>query len=250
MKQTLLEIVQSVLNELDSDQVNSIDDTVEAQQVAHIVKDCFFEIISNRNWPHLKTLLQLEHSGTTDRPNYLMLPEGIKEMIEVRYDVVDLDDLGVEVRYKKLKWKEPEEFLTYTHNRLASRDNMEVITDFSGVRLIIQNDKAPDYWTTFDDEWLVLDSYDLAVDDAVQKWKTSILCYKEPSWSMQDSFIPDLPEEAFSLLIEESKSVAFLTLKQMVNQKAEQKAARQQRWLSRKAWRAQGGVRFPNYGRK
>jgi hypothetical protein len=63
-------------------------------------------------------------------------------------------------------------------------------------------------------------------------------------------FIPDLPIEAFPLLEEESKSTAFFTLKQMANQKAEQKANRQSKWLSRKAWRAAGGVKFQNYGRK
>jgi len=36
----------------------------------------------------------------------------------------------------------------------------------------------------------------------------------------------------------------------MANQKAEQKAGRQQRWLSRKAWRAKGGILYENYGRK
>ena len=35
----------------------------------------------------------------------------------------------------------------------------------------------------------------------------------------------------------------------MANQKAEQKAARQQRWLSRKAWRIEGGIEYENYGR-
>ena len=36
----------------------------------------------------------------------------------------------------------------------------------------------------------------------------------------------------------------------MVNEKAEQKATRQNRWLARKAWRAHGGVRYDDYGRR
>ena len=62
MRMTLLEIVQDVLNDIDSDNVNSIRDTVESEQVAAIVKSCYFEMIGNRNWPHLKKLFQLEHS--------------------------------------------------------------------------------------------------------------------------------------------------------------------------------------------
>jgi hypothetical protein len=72
----------------------------------------------------------------------------------------------------------------------------------------------------------------------------------KPKWVHMDDAIPDLPEEAFAALEEEAKSTAFVAIKQMANQKAEQKAARQNRWLSRKAWRAHGGIQYENYGRK
>ncbi|MNE83170.1 hypothetical protein D3C80_1799620 [compost metagenome] len=38
-------------------------------------------------------------------------------------------------------------------------------------------------------------------------------------------------------------------LKQMADSKAEQEARRQQTWLSRKAWRVAGGIKYPDYGR-
>ena len=82
------------------------------------------------------------------------------------------------------------------------------------------------------------------------KSKTQSLCYVETEFLQEDSFIPNLPDEAFSLLQEEAKSTAFMALKQMANQKAEMKAARQQRWLSRKAWKAHGGIQYDDYGRK
>ena len=50
MKYTLLEIVQEILSDMDSDEVNSIDDTVESQQVASIVRSAYMAIMSNRNW--------------------------------------------------------------------------------------------------------------------------------------------------------------------------------------------------------
>jgi hypothetical protein len=67
---------------------------------------------------------------------------------------------------------------------------------------------------------------------------------------LEDDYVPDLPIDAFPLLFEESKSTAFVTLKQSTNPKAEQKSSRQNRWLSRKAWRAAGGVTYEDYGRK
>jgi hypothetical protein len=41
-KMTLLEIVQDVLNDMDSDEVNSISDTVEATQIANICRSVYY----------------------------------------------------------------------------------------------------------------------------------------------------------------------------------------------------------------
>lgn len=248
MKKTLLRLVQSVLNDLDSDSVNSIDDTVEAQQVAQIIKDCYEEILANRNWPHLRKLVQLEASNDISKPNYLRIPEHTKELSEFRYDCRKVDEL--KIQFKNIKFLYPDEFLQLIFNRDSTLDSVDVITDDSGIQLPILNNKSPEYWTSFNDEWLVTDSYDKAVDDTLKKSKTSAICYIETELVIDDATIPDLPDEAFALLLEESKSTASIVLKQMANQKAEQKANRQQRWLSRKAWRTNSELRFPNYGRK
>jgi hypothetical protein len=248
VKFSLLEIVQEVLNEMDSDFVNSINDTVESQQVAGIAKSCFNEFISNRNWPHLKQLIQLDSSNDSDKPNYLKVPSGVKEMISVRYDMVGYGQ--TKPSFKDIRYKSPDDFLTLSHSRNLDNSNVVLIRDFSATPLLILNDSAPEYWTTFDDEWLVFDSYDSAVDDTLKKSKTQALVYREPDWVHSDEAIPDLPEEAFAAFIEEVKSTAFLALKQMPNTKAEQKASRQQRWLARKAWKLQGGLDYPDFGRK
>ena len=247
-KKTLLELVQSILNDLDSDYVNSINDTEEARQVATTIKSCYEELISNRNWPHLKKLIQLDASGTTSKPNYLKIPDAVKELESIKYDCRKLGE--TKKQYKDIKYKYPDEFLDYIYQRDSDKDNIIEVSDFSGVPLLIQNDIAPSYWTSFDDVYVVFDSYDASVDTTLQKAKTQTLAVVETEWEMTDDFIPNLPSEAFSLLEEESKSVCFLNLKQMPNQKAEQKAGRQSRWLSRKAWKAHGGVRYDDYGRQ
>jgi hypothetical protein len=248
MKHTLLEMVQFLLNDLDSDEVNSINDTVEASQVAQIIRSCYEEMMSNRNWPSQKKIIQLEASGTLNRPNYLTFPEGIKELVSFKYN--SIKDGETRIQFKDVKWLYPDEFLAKLDARNSDNDNIQQVQDDSGVVLLVQDDKAPEWWTTFDDSWIVCDSYDSVVDDTLKKSKTQAIVYKEATWTHTDSFIPDMPEEAFSALIEEAKSTAFIVLKQMANQKAEQKATRQQRWLSRKAWKAHGGIRYPDYGRK
>lgn len=248
MKMTLLEMTQDILNDLDSDEVNSIDDTIEAQQVAQIIKTCFFEMIGNRNWPHLRKLSQMEASLDLNRPNYLRIPSNLKEMVFFKYEVTK--DTSTDKEWKEIKFKEPDDFLRIVSGRRSSNDNIREVKDFSGISLLIQNDIAPSYWTTFDDVHLVTDSYDKIVDDTLMKSKSQVLAYFNPSWERSDTAIPNLPIEAFPALLEEAKSTAFTTLKQMVNQKAEQKASRQSRWLSRKAWSLEGGVKYSDYGRK
>ena len=58
MQMTLLEMVQDILNDIDSDPVNSIDDTEESVQIAQIIKTSYFALSTNRNWPHQKKLIQ------------------------------------------------------------------------------------------------------------------------------------------------------------------------------------------------
>jgi len=49
-KLTVLDMVQDVLSDMDSDEVSSIDDTVEAMQVAQIIKTAFYEVINDGDW--------------------------------------------------------------------------------------------------------------------------------------------------------------------------------------------------------
>lgn len=248
MKYTLLEVVQDVLNDLDADFVNGIDDTVESQQVAQIAKTCYNEMISNRDWPHLRQLSQLEASGDLAKPTHMRVPDAIKKLEWVKYD--KMRETETRIRYEDVQYKYPDEFLKISNARNSDNSNVKQVVDFSGTTLLVFDNAAPTYWTSFDDEWLVFDSYNKLLDDTLKKVKTQIYIVRDPVWEGLDASIPDLPEEAFAAYVEEVKSTAFFTLKQMMNQKAEQKASRQNRWLARKAWKAKGGVRYDDYGRK
>ena len=74
---TLLEIVQDILNDMDSDPVNSINDTVEALQIAQTVKTTYNNIIDGRDWPWQYELFQFDALSSTAKPNYLKIPDTI-----------------------------------------------------------------------------------------------------------------------------------------------------------------------------
>lgn len=248
MKMSLLEMVQDILNDLESDEVNSIDDTPDSVQVAQILKTSYFELMSNREWPHLKRLMTLSHSGTPERPTHILLPENVKEMEYFAYDCTNTESNKYEMR--EIKFKYPDEFLRICSSRNNDTRNVRDVYDVGGTKLIIKTNSPPSYWTSFDDKYLVCDSYDSEVDDALKASKTQAMAVIMPVWETRDDFVPDLPVDAFAGFLAEAKSTAFLTAKQMMNDKAEQKAVRQARYMSRKAWRAHGGVRYPNYGRR
>ena len=58
MKYTLLEMTQDILSNMSSDEVNSISDTTESLQVATIIKQKYFDLISRVNRPEHDQLIQ------------------------------------------------------------------------------------------------------------------------------------------------------------------------------------------------
>lgn len=247
MKYSLLEIVQDVLSSIDSDEVNSIDDTIEATQVAAIVRNVYLNMMSNRNWPHTKRAIRIVPYSNNEYPTHMRLQEEIKELCFINYNTAKVDE--TRKKYVRMQWLEPDDFLRQANQLNTDADNVDVIIDPSGIEIAIRNDCAPKYYTSFDDDTLVFNSYDKNTEDSLQSSKIQAQAYIIPKWETTDDFIPDLPVEAFAALIAECKSVAFVELKQQPNGKAEQESRRQQSWLARKDWRVKGGIQYPNYGR-
>ena len=248
MKMTLLEIVQDILNSMDSDEVNTISETIESDQVAQIVKTTYYELISRRDWPHLKELFQLDGLGNTALPSHMKLPSRIVEMREVKYDVRKTGE--TRKKFMDVKYLTPEEFMCYTNARNSDETNILEVTDTSGALLLIKNDQAPTYWTSFDDEHIVFDSYDSAVDTTMMTSKSQCFGIRQPVWTVDDTFVPDFPDDAFPLLLAESKAIAQFQVRQFQDSTAAVQAQRQRFRMSRKSWAAHKQSRYPNYGRR
>lgn len=249
MKLSLLDMVQDILSEMSSDAVNSIYDSEESEQVANIIRTTYYELHGNRNWPNTRQLFQLDTSGTSSRPTHMLLPEDIKEIYtcDVKYNKVKSGETNKV--YRDVHYMYPDEFLSYVNKRNSDNDDIDVILDVNGAELNIATNTAPSYWTSFDDKWMVFDSYDVSVEATLQNSKTQIVGYRVPQWSMTDTFVPELPVDAFPLLLAEAKSRSFISIKEIENAKVEQSAQKQGRWMARKSWRTAGGVQYPNYGR-
>ena len=247
-KMTLLEIVQDILSDMDSDEVNSINDSVESLQVAQIVKTAYYNIVDGKDYPWLYELFQLGTSGTTARPTHLRLPETIIDLQWIKYDCKKAGE--TRNRFTKIEYKTPEQFLDITDQRLSTDSKITVVTDSTGIKINVYDDRAPSYFTSFDDDYLVFDAYNSGVESSLQNSKTQCHGKRSVAFTLSDTFTPDLPVQMFTYLLNEAKSSAFMTLKQMPNPKAEQVSVSQKRKMSQEAWKISNGITYPNYGRK
>ena len=250
MKMTLLEMTQDIMSDMDSDVINSIDDTDESRQVAQIIKTTYFAMQSTRNWPSTKTLLQFTNFGQIERPNYLFGDSAIKELdlMVMNYDKRKVGE--TRKQYDPVVYLFPDEFLRKVNAYNNDESNVQLITDDSGVVYSIMSDRAPSHFTSFNDKSLVFNSYDSEVEATLQSSKVQAFGYVMPGWEGLDLSIPVLPDEAFISLLEESKVKAMFKLKQTQDPTAIAEANRQRSWLARKSFKIKGGVRYPNYGRK
>ena len=245
---TLLEITQEILSDMTSDEVNSISDSAESEAVARIVVATYEAMVSNRNWPHLRELLKITAFSDSTKPTHMLLPSNVKELITLNYNKRLVGE--TRIRYEPVKWKDPDAFLVYTNRRNSTATSTQTVTDATGVKLLIENNAHPTYFTSFDDETIIMDSFNSPLDNTLQEVHTQAFGYIMPTTSFTDDWEPDLPKEAMRALIEEAKSKAQFKINTINDPKAEQESVRQQRWLSRKAWTINGGIRYPDYGRK
>ena len=225
MSWTLLDYTQAILSSCDSDEVNSINDTVESAQVVKILKTCFEEIVARADLSEHFTLFELEASGDNTKPTKMTRPTDVYSLEWIKYNVetaTDTDD-----NFRLVTFLPLDQFLTRMHSLRESDDTVGSFTETIGTSSITfyyRDDTAPCYWTTFDDHTIIFDSYDSDVDTTLQKTKTLAYGKKAQTWTESDSFVPFIDAEHSVLLLNEAKSLAFAELKQAAHQKAEMSA--------------------------
>lgn len=249
-KMTLLQLVQNILSDLNSDEVNSISDTVESTQVAEVIKSVYYDLINDNTLPEHFNLAQLTALGDTSQPNYMQLPTDVMNVKWIKYDHHTTADTTID--YRLVNYVCPEEFLNKILSRDSSADNIDTITDDSGVYLLIQNDKMPEYYTSFDDDYLVFDSYDSGEQTTLTAIRSMIYCSKEPVFSLTNTYVPDIDANLFPLLLAESKRLCFINNTQSANPVIEQIAKRHQSRKQSRLHRLTDAARneWPNFGRR
>lgn len=327
MKRTLLDMTQSILSSLGSDEVNSISDTTESLQVAEVIKTTYFNIINRINLPNHNQLIQLDPSLDATMPVLMYVPEHIARLDWLKYfntnvlqgsgnfgyqhdlnvdiqppwtttssttntialgtqiftvpsgltitqnngalcvsgvntmfgtvvsyvgtvltlDITSIDgtgtysswiisesDGGVAIPgYEYVTILPIQQFIDMVNSFNPADSNVQSFTlndnsnGFNGAyTFYYKNNKQPQFCTILSNYYVIFDGYDNTQDSTLQASKTMSFGEVIPSFSMTDSFIPNLGDEQFPLLLNEAKSLAFFELKQQPHPKAEQEAKR------------------------
>jgi hypothetical protein len=233
MKMSLLDMVQNILSSLDSDNVSSIDETVESIQVAEIVRESFYDLMSQRDWPFLATRTELVPADDIANPTRMFIPDNLNKIKWVKYNKKDVQYVA------------PEEFINILDNRPEQQD----IVNDKGIVL----NRDPIYWTTFDDKTILFDGLDKSLSDTLLSGKTTVYGIKVAEWQHVDNFVPDVPAKFFATLLSEAKASAFVNLKQQANVREEARARRGRVTMQNESWRNEFGEtkynRKVNYGR-
>ena len=226
MRYSLLQLVQRILESMDSDEVNSFADTAESLAVANIVKECYFDIISEIEPKETEGLFHLDASTDNLKPVQMFLPSHVSNIHWMKYNV---GPSIVDTNYRDLCYLDVDQFFNFSNGLDVNEswvDSQEVVISGQTFRLKYRNDQFPSYFTSIDDNIILFDSIDKTVEDTLTATRTYGYGGLIPVFNMNDNFIPKLDARQFQLLLNAAKAQAFIEIKQVENAKAERKERR------------------------
>lgn len=248
-KRTLLDMTQSILESMDSDSVNSVSDTIEAMQVANTIRRTYFELMAELDLPHKNELVNLEGLGDTSKPTHMRIPEAVQQVFWVKYDT--RNSVPGDRTYTDMRYLSPDEFIQHCNARPSTdTTNYQVVAHTANSPIVVGKLQPPAFWTSFDDEYVVFDSYDSSVDSTLQSSKVMSHGAVSPTLSVIDAAVPDLPENLFPLLYAQAEATCHAYFRQTINPKAERSENRLRVRSMRNKWRESRMIdKGPNYGR-
>lgn len=253
MAKTVLQMVQQILNDMDSEPVNGLSDSVEAEQVLSILAETFDDIVYTEDLPEHRELLKLTALSDAARPTEFLYADNVVRVHRVWYDVQDNNPATDAAReYREVRYCDPLEFI----DRMDARNSLgvdfdTVLEESSGTTLRVYNDRHPSFYTSFDNKRIVMDSYDSAFDATLQESKVRAYGSVVPVFDKTDpDHVVDLDPAHTQYLLREATGRCFDLLKGGTTQKLEQSTRKVRYYLQNDRYRTVQPNIKPNYGRK
>lgn len=222
MQKTLLQAVQDYLDATSGFYVDSIFDTDESQQVAKIAERVYYNMV--QTYSNLLFTMKestLESLSDTARPNYMLLPANAQKIQESKiwYDV---SEDNTKISYRELAYLSPLDFINKT--RASSETNSIIVEGFDGTKMSCGTNKMPHYYTSFDNRYVVFDSYDSDVDTTLQQSKTRLVISMAETFLQEDDFVIPVPahltETYMDMFLNEALTLVYQQPIGMIAQRA------------------------------
>lgn len=213
MRMTVLEMVQDIATALGSDPITTLGTTAEAVQIQNILVSTYNELLNERDWFFQRRLITLQSvNQPATNPTTMLLPANSKEVYWVKHNRILTP--GQRDNFYEVQYVTPEEFIYRTNIRdERAAPYSQLVDPIHNVTWKVRTDIPPTFWTSFDQQHIIFDSYNSSLADSILSVDT--LCYAsmDIKLEMQDNFIPGLPPKLFPLLLATAKVYAFQVLK-------------------------------------
>lgn len=225
MQRTLLMVVQEYLDSTSGFYVNSIHETDEALQVAKIAERVYYRMV--QQYPDLLFTMKdtnLDAVSDSARPNYLLIPKDVQDIQQSKIYYNVAEGSTSTLKYKELIYMPPVEFADYTGKRDDSSANAIVVEGFDSNKMVVIDNQWPTYFTSFDNTYVVFDSYHKDYDSTLQASKTRIVATEQAIFLQEDDFIIPIPETLsetyLDMFLDEAMNLIYQQPNAMLSQRA------------------------------
>lgn len=256
-KENLLSLTQGILASMDSEEVNSISDTVESYDIARLLREVYYDISVELNLEAHESIFELTESGDSSQPTLMYLPDNVAKLEWIKYDNKETGDTNssyIDVKYTKFN-----DFFVGQSSLTEMTSNVGEMTfcmNDEDFEIMYRTDIFPSRFTSIGNEILLFDAINQSEDTILQKAKTMCGGLIYPTFLLEDTYIPDLDVAQFPYYRNRAKVRAFAEKKQVQNQEAASEARNQKVLMQKRKHRVhQGfGLNQPwiisRYGRK
>ena len=190
MQRTLLQVVQQYMDTTSGFYVDSIFDTDESQQVASVAERVYYKMV--QEFPNLLFTMKertLDSLSDVTRPNYMLLPTDIQKVQESKifYNVSTTGGLN----YKEITYVSPLTFIQMNQGDLNA-DSI-LVEGFDKNKMVVKTNEFPSYCTSFDNKYVVFNSYNSNYDTTLQSSKSKIVASGEEVFFQEDDFVIPVP---------------------------------------------------------
>jgi len=247
-KRTILQWIQELGEGIGSDEIDSIDETIEASEIMTIFKRTIDGIISRKTWEFTSDRirqLDAREDGSTQL-NTLQIPDDVARINCLKYK----DTNASTTKFTEITYMQPCEFIEFVQSRNSADSNVTAIANDDGVAINVVTDAPPTRWTSFDEEIITFDAYDatkgtgnLIADSVIIADIIPVNDFTDPTATLK------MPERMETLIFNEALSTCNYILRQTRDPRADRLARRQHVSLREQEHITNKDSKEANYGR-